>query len=205
MMEKVSNAGNGTYEYIDSEDELTKVFVIERNKFISVANDVKNQVTFDKDMVEAYRLIGYENRVLRQEDFENDKKDAAEIGACQTITALYEIVPAEGFAKSKVIAKYDLRYKKNLGAGSIPLSMDIVASDPEGSSANLDLAAGIASYGMVLRHSNREYAGTSSMDMAIDLVERNINASAVSDPYQLQLRKNFVEIVKKAKTLERVD
>lgn len=205
MMEKVSNAGNGTYEYIDSEDELTKVFVIERNKFISVANDVKNQVTFDKDMVEAYRLIGYENRVLRQEDFENDEKDAAEIGACQTITALYEIVPAEGFAKSKVIAEYDLRYKRTLGAGSIPLSMDIVAYDPEGSSANLDLAAGIASYGMVLRRSNREYAGTSSMDMAIDLVERNIKASAASDPYQLQLRKNFVEIVKKAKTLDYYD
>ena len=205
MMEKVSNAGNGTYEYIDSEDELTKVFVTERNKFISVANDVKNQVTFDKDMVEAYRLIGYENRVLNKEDFENDKKDAGEIGACQTITALYEIVPAEGFAKSKTIAKYDLRYKKTLGAGSIPLSMDIVASNPDGSSANLDLAAGIASYGLVLRRSNFEYVGTSTFDMAIDLVERNINASKDSDPYQLQLRKNFVDLVKKAKTLDYYD
>ena len=199
MMEKVSNAGNGTYEYIDSEDELTKVFVIERNKFISVANDVKTQVTFDKDMVKAYRLIGYENRVLSKEDFENDKKDAAEIGACQTITALYEIIPAEGFAKSKVIAKYDLRYKKALGTGSVPLSMDIVASDPDGSSANLDLAAGIASYGMVLRRSVKEYSGTSSINMAIDLVERNIDASKDSDPYQIQLRKNFVDIMKKAK------
>ena len=203
MMEKVSNAGNGTYEYIDSEDELTKVFVIERNKFISVANDVKNQVTFDKDMVKSYRLIGYENRVLGKEDFDNDKKDAGEIGASQTITALYEIVPAEGFAKSKVIAKYDLRYKEALGDASIPLTMDIAVSDPDGSSANLDLAAGIAAYGMMLRQTR--YQGSSSFAMAHELVSRSIRNSAGFDPYQLQLRENLLELIDKADRIKYED
>ena len=203
MMEKVSNAGNGTYEYIDSEDELTKVFVIERNKFISVANDVKNQVTFDKEMVKSYRLIGYENRVLGKEDFDNDKKDAGEIGASQTITALYEIVPAEGFAKSKVIAKYDLRYKEALGDASIPLTMDIAVSDPDGSSANLDLAAGIAAYGMMLRQTR--YQGSSSFAMAHELVSRSIRNSSGFDPYQLQLRENLLELIDKAERIKYED
>lgn len=203
MMEKVSNAGNGTYEYIDSEDELTKVFVIERNKFISVANDVKNQVTFDKEMVKSYRLIGYENRVLGKDDFDNDKKDAGEIGASQTITALYEIVPAEGFAKSKVIAKYDLRYKEALGDASIPLTMDIAVSDPDGSSANLDLAAGIAAYGMMLRQTR--YQGSSSFAMAHELVSRSIRNSAGFDPYQLQLRENLLELIDKADRIKYED
>ena len=203
MMEKVSNAGNGTYEYIDSEDELTKVFVIERNKFTSVANDVKNQVTFDKEMVKSYRLIGYENRVLGKEDFDNDKKDAGEIGASQTITALYEIVPAEGFAKSKVIAKYDLRYKEALGDASIPLTMDIAVSDPDGSSANLDLAAGIAAYGMMLRQTR--YQGSSSFAMAHELVSRSIRNSAGFDPYQLQLRENLLELIDKAERIKYED
>ena len=203
MMEKVSNAGNGTYEYIDSEDELTKVFVIERNKFISVANDVKNQVTFDKEMVKSYRLIGYENRVLGKEDFDNDKKDAGEIGASQTITALYEIVPAEGFAKSKVIAKYDLRYKEALGDASIPLTMDIAVSDPDGSSANLDLAAGIAAYGMMLRQTR--YQGSSSFAMAHELVSRSIRNSSGFDPYQLQLRENLLELIDKADRIKYED
>ena len=203
MMERVSNAGNGTYEYIDSEDELTKVFVIERNKFTSVANDVKNQVTFDKEMVKSYRLIGYENRVLGKEDFDNDKKDAGEIGASQTITALYEIVPAEGFAKSKVIAKYDLRYKEALGDASIPLTMDIAVSDPDGSSANLDLAAGIAAYGMMLRQTR--YQGSSSFAMAHELVSRSIRNSAGFDPYQLQLRENLLELIDKADRIKYED
>ncbi len=203
MMEKVSNAGNGTYEYIDSEDELTKVFVIERNKFISVANDVKNQVTFDKEMVKSYRLIGYENRVLGKEDFDNDKKDAGEIGASQTITALYEIVPTERFAESKVIAKYDLRYKEALGDASIPLSMDIAVSDPDGSSANLDLAAGIAAYGMILRQTR--YQGSSSFAMAHELVSRSIRNSTGFDPYQLQLRENLLELIDKAERIKYED
>ncbi len=98
---------------------MTKVFVNERSKFFSVANDSKCQVTFDKDMVEAYRLIGYENRKLENDDFENDDKDAGEIGAGQTITALYEIIPGKSFEAGKSVAKFDFRYKESIGSQSI--------------------------------------------------------------------------------------
>ena len=114
-MEEISNHGNGTYNYIDSEEEMMKVFVGERSRFYSVANDTKCQVSFDPDAVGKYRLIGYENRVMNNEDFENDKKDAGEIGAGQTITALYEIIPAEGYVADALLCSFDVRYKKALG------------------------------------------------------------------------------------------
>lgn len=169
MMEQISNHGNGTYEYIDSEDELTKVFVNERSKFYSVANDSKVQITFDSTKVEKYRLVGYENRMLSEEDFENDKKDAGEIGAGQTITALYEIVLAEDYAEG-AYATFDFRYKKALGEESLPLSMEIVPFDAETEtmSENFCFAAGVAAYGMVLR--NSQYKGLSTYELAFDLV-----------------------------------
>lgn len=169
MMEQISNHGNGTYEYIDSEDELTKVFVNERSKFYSVANDSKVQITFDSTKVEKYRLVGYENRMLSEEDFENDKKDAGEIGAGQTITALYEIVLAEDYAEG-AYATFDFRYKKALGEESLPLSMEIMPSDAENEtmSENFCFAAGVAAYGMVLR--NSQYKGLSTYELAFDLV-----------------------------------
>ncbi|MDY6319726.1 MAG: von Willebrand factor type A domain-containing protein, partial [Bacteroidales bacterium] len=157
MMETVSNWGNGTYEYIDSEGEMTKVFVNERSKFYSVANDSKCQVTFDKDMVEAYRLIGYENRKLENDDFENDDKDAGEIGAGQTITALYEIIPGKSFEAGKSVAKFDFRYKESIGSQSIALSDDVMAQSSDQLSENLSFAAGVAAYAMLLR--NSEYKG----------------------------------------------
>ena len=122
-MENLSNHGNGTYTYIDSEEEMMKVFVNERSHFFSVANDTKCQVTFDPAVVGSYRLIGYENRLMSKEDFEDEKKDAGEIGAGQTITALYEIVPAEGFTSGTAAARFDVRYKKSLGGESRPLSI----------------------------------------------------------------------------------
>ena len=111
MIETVTNAGNGTYEYIDSEDEMTKVFVNDFGKFFAVACDVKAQVTFDPERVKSYRLIGYENRVMANEDFENDEKDASEIGAGQTITALYELVMADVEPMWGVpVGSFDVRY-----------------------------------------------------------------------------------------------
>ena len=127
MMEKISNAGNGTYHYIDCENEMMKVFVHERSQFVSVANDAKCQVTFDSTLVSQYRLIGYENRVMANEDFENDEKDAAEVGAGQTITALYEIVTKPEMwnkdASNPPIVTFDCRYKKSLTDSSRPLKV----------------------------------------------------------------------------------
>ena len=93
-MEKLSNCGNGNYGYIDTINEAKKVFGKDINgTLLTIAKDVKIQIEFNPAKVAAYRLIGYENRMLKKEDFDNDKKDAGEIGAGHTVTALYEIVP----------------------------------------------------------------------------------------------------------------
>ncbi len=93
-MESVSNAGNGNYYYIDNIMEANKVFVREmRATLFTIEKDVKIQIEFDPSRVQAYRLIGYENRMLETEDFNDDRKDAGELGAGHTVTALYEIIP----------------------------------------------------------------------------------------------------------------
>ena len=190
-MENLSNHGNGTYTYIDSEEEMVKVFVNERSHFYSVANDTKCQLTFDPAFVDSYRLIGYENRVMSKEDFEDDKKDAGEIGAGQTITALYEIVPAEGFAPGTGVARFDVRYKKALGGESRPLTLTVRAPE-EGAAAsgNMNFAAGIAAYGLCLR--NSEYKGRATFSMARDLVAPSVK----EDRYGL--REQLLELIDKA-------
>ena len=196
MMENISHKGNGTYEYIDSEDELTKVFVNERSKFLSVANDSKIQVTFDKDKVDSYRLIGYENRVMSNEDFEDDSKDAGEIGAGQTITALYEIIPGETYMEDGALAVFDFRYKKALGEESIPLSLDVLRSlTMDAVPTELRFAAGVAAYGMVLRDS--KYKGTADYDMAYDLVGERLSF----DPFGYRAR--LQELILTAKEIQR--
>lgn len=183
MMEKISNRGNGTYHYIDCEDEMMKVMVHERERFVSVANDAKCQVTFDSTLISQYRLIGYENRVMDNNDFENDKKDAGEIGAGQTITALYEVVPTELFDKClantrtshHVFATFDFRYKQQLGSASLPLQVQVAVEDLYDHqqkalplSSEFSFAAGVAAYGMLLRHS--PYKGDATLEMAQRLI-----------------------------------
>ena len=183
MMEKISNAGNGTYHYVDCENEMMKVFVHERSQFVSVANDAKCQVSFNPDLVSEYRLIGYENRVMSNEDFENDKKDAAEIGAGQTITALYELVLKADYQNTLVasaasatnLVTFDFRYKKTLDGASIPLQVALTADSPINKYGRPDdfyFAAGVAAYGMVLRDS--PYKGDATIDMAKRLVSQGL-------------------------------
>ena len=94
-MEKLADKGNGNYSYLDSLHEARKVLVEQvGGTLFTIAKDVKLQLEFNPRTVEGYRLIGYENRMLRHEDFNDDKKDAGEIGAGHSVTALYEIVPA---------------------------------------------------------------------------------------------------------------
>ncbi len=93
LMEQLADAGNGNYAYIDTIHEARKVLVDEMNAtLLTIAKDVKIQVEFNPDLVAEYRLLGYENRVLKREDFNNDKVDAGEIGAGHTVTALYELI-----------------------------------------------------------------------------------------------------------------
>ena len=197
MMEQISNKGNGTYHYIDSEEEMMKVFVHERERFVSVANDAKCQVTFNPDVVESYRLIGYENRVMNNQDFEDDSKDAGEIGAGQTITALYELVLTEKAVKSYnvVMATFDFRYKKSLNSESLPLKVNVSSDEPYNKktvSSNMYLAEGIAAFGMVMRRS--DYKGTANLDMASELVEQSLSY----DPQGH--RAELLELIKKTKS-----
>lgn len=179
MMEKVANKGNGNFEYLDSKDEMKKVFVDDYNKFLAVAKDVKVQVTFNTNIVEEYRLIGYENRVLENQEFDDDKADAGEIGAGQTITAIYEIKPKTGINfKSVPTFTIHFRYKKPDESTSIPLELDIydAGHDFESSSENMRFAASAAALGLYLRKSS--YKGSMTLPQI-----KNWTAGAVSfDP-----------------------
>ena len=96
MLEQISNKGNGNYAFIDTFREARKVLVQQMvGTLMTIAKDVKLQVEFNPAQVASYRLIGYENRVMANQDFRNDEKDAGEIGAGHMVTALYEVVPME--------------------------------------------------------------------------------------------------------------
>ncbi len=186
MMETLSNKGNGTYEFIADAADMEKIFVREVSKFHSVANDCKVQVTFNPEAVAQYRLIGYENRKMSNEDFEDDGKDAAEIGAGQTVTALYEIIPAEGYADGCSCATFDFRYKKSLGSESRLLSCNVAGQGEVSESFNF--ACSVAAFGMILR--NSEYKYGADIDLAISLAS---SAASEFDPYGY--RTDFISLM----------
>lgn len=162
-LEQLANKGNGSYEYIDSIRELNRVFIEERNKFYTIAKDVKLQLAFDPNQVVAYRLIGYENRELASQDFSDDRKDAGEIGIRQSITALYELIPREQFIDRVLpIATVDVRYKEPSFYTSVPIAKQIMdtGQDFVRSSDFMRFTASVAAFGMLVRDS--EYKGTSS-------------------------------------------
>lgn len=189
MMEQIANKGNGNYEYIDCIEELMKVFVYEKSKFYTVAKDSKIQITFNPDKVSSYRLIGYENRSLKQEDFENDSTDAGEIGAGQTITALYEIVPTLNLSAGP-FAQFDFRYKKPFQTDSrlIQHSINSIPVSIESASENMRFAASITAFGLILKHS--KFKGNANKELV-----QNLGKNAITfDPNGY--RNNFLSIVK---------
>jgi Ca-activated chloride channel family protein len=198
MMEKISNSGNGAYHYIDCEDEMMKVFVTERERFVSVANDTKCQITFDKDIVDSYRLIGYENRVMNNEDFADDEKDAGEIGAGQTITALYEVALNEAALGQGIqpFVTFDCRYKRSLGDESLPLQVKLTTEhifNKNERSGEFYFAAGIAAYGMILRDS--PFKGDATIDMAKQLVNQSLTFDPGNHRQELlQLMDKYVKM-----------
>jgi Ca-activated chloride channel homolog len=195
-MEQLANNGNGNYEYIDNLNQARKVFVQEIGKLYTVAKDVKVQVTFNPSVVQAYRLIGYENRVLNNEDFEDDEKDAGEIGANQAITALYEIKPAAGGSSLQVPSfTIDFRYKLPDEDQSIPLSLEITDSQQPFAQASesMRFSASVASFGLLLRSS--DYRGSATYGQIRDWA----SGATVYDPDGY--REEFVELVLKAKEL----
>jgi len=176
-LEQIANNGNGTYEYIDNVKQLQKVFIYDYSKFYTVAKDVKVQVEFNPENVESYRLIGYENRVLANEDFEDDNEDAGEIGADQNITALYEIVPTGNVDYRNVPTfTIDFRYKEPDSDVSVPINLEIYdAGNTFAQSTDfMRFTSSVASFALLLRDS--EYKGTSTYSDVLQwLDDTNLN------------------------------
>jgi len=219
-LEKLADKGNGNYAYIDNINEARKVLVDEINStLVTIAKDVKIQIEFNPLQVSAYRLIGYENRLLRQEDFNDDSKDAGEIGAGHTVTALYEIVPAgrglqipgvdplkyqtpmgtTGVAQSGELLTLKLRYKQPDGETSRLLEFPVRDGNKAYSQASQDFkfAAAVASFGMILRES--PYQGNGTLAGVLELAEEGKG----SDPHGY--RGEFLELVKQARALRGSD
>jgi Ca-activated chloride channel family protein len=189
MMEQIANKGNGNYEYIDNARQIQKVFIYERAKFYTVAKDSKIQITFSPETVDSYRLIGYENRSLNEEEFENDSTDAGEIGSSQTITALYEVILLEAQTISKY-ATFDFRYKKPGEDASRLLTHEIriIPEDIDKSSENMRFAAAVTGFGLMMK--NSEFKGTVSKSMVLGLGEE----AKSFDPFGY--RQEFIDLVK---------
>lgn len=214
-METLADKGNGNYFYIDSILEAQKALVNEfGGTLFAIAKDVKLQVEFNPARVKAYRLIGYENRLLRPEDFNNDKKDAGELGAGHTVTALYEIIPSGAYNDSGKID--DLKYQKNKPVELINDTNEIMTikfryKKPEGSvsklivhplldsnkslktaSENFRWAAAVAAFGMILRESEhvKDYSYTDVIAMASSAKGDDING------YRIE----FINMVKSVET-----
>jgi Ca-activated chloride channel family protein len=191
-MELLADKGNGNYAYIDSLDEGRKVLVTEASStLVTVAKDVKIQVEFNPRSVSAFRLIGYENRVLAHEDFNDDSKDAGDIGAGHSVTALYEVVPLAAAEKSE-LATIKLRFKAPDGGTSTPLSTSVLDHAGD-ASPDLRFAAAVAEFGMLLRHS--EHKGASSFAQALELGRGAAGTDADG------VRAEFVALVEKAQRL----
>lgn len=181
-MEKLAKTGNGNYAYVDNLNEARKTLVQEMGAtLVTVANDVKLQIEFNPSAVSSYRLIGYENRLLQKEDFNNDRKDAGDIGSGHTVTALYEVVPVGNretdgdvdrlryvhepnvntAPASRELLYVKLRYKKP-GESTSKLMTQAVNFSRDGKRTSNDFrfAASVASFGMLLRDS--EYKGDAS-------------------------------------------
>ena len=213
MAETIADKGNGNYAYIDNITEAKKVLVNELSgTLFAVAKDVKLQLEFNPKYVKEYKLIGYENRMLANEDFTNDKKDAGEIGAGHTVTVLYELVPSDGKVaqslryqsqelnekgKGNELGFLKIRYKdpKVKDAKSVEITEPLVFNKKalKETSADYRFAASVAEFGILLRDNSNKANAT--YDQVIELAEGAIG----KDPEGY--RKEFVRLVKSVKIL----
>jgi len=209
-MEKIADAGNGNYAYIDNLLEAKKVFGTELwGTLYTIAKDVKIQIEFNPSLVKAYRLIGYENRLLNKEDFNDDKKDAGEIGCGHTVTALYEIVPAGSdenisnvdpleyqkqsvVSDSKNMMTVKIRYKKPDEDVS-KLITQRVSPDKLKATNNLKFASSVVEFGMILRES--EYKGTATFATAYKMAKESIGKD------EFGYRADFIKMVELSEML----
>jgi Ca-activated chloride channel family protein len=219
MLETLSNKGKGSYAYVDSEAEARKVFLQDlASNIFKIAKDVKIQVEFNPSHVSAYRLIGYENRRLKAEDFNNDQKKAGDIGPGHSIVALYEIVPAGtdaalpmvddlkyqkqpvASAKSPELATVKLRYKQPGGDTSKLITRAVANADLTVFTAaheDVRFSAAVAAFGLLLSES------TNAGSISLKEIEQ-VAASAIgADPGGH--RSEFTQLVRMAESLQRDD
>ena len=215
MMEKLADKGNGNYAYIDSQAEARKALGQQiAGTLYTIAKDVKIQIEFNPSKVAGYRLIGYENRVLANKDFEDDKKDAGDIGAGHSVTALYEIVPAgQKLENDGIELKYSqvqpsetrfsdelltvkLRYKQPDANESKLLTVGVLDKNNriENASGNLRFAAAVAEFGLLLRDSR--YKGAANWGNVSSLA-----ANARGEDLR-GYRGEFLDLVGRARNLD---
>lgn len=216
-LELLADKGNGNYAYIDNFEEARRTFVTEfGGTLFTIAKDVKLQIEFNPKYVQAYRLVGYENRLLQNEDFNNDKKDAGDMGAGHTVTALYEIVPV-GVKSGSVnwvdplkyqqqgvvsnnnneVLTVKLRYKQPTDSHSQLLTKVLINQVQEMAQAPADfrMCVAVAAFGQLLR--NSAHKGQASYDQVLALA-RNAKGE---DPEGY--RSEFIQLVKKAALLQK--
>ncbi len=215
-MESLADSGNGNYAYIDGEMEARKALVAELGGTLyTIANDVKIQIEFNPAIVDSYRLIGYENRTLRTEDFADDRKDAGEMGAGHSVTVLYELKMSsraqaarrelryqssevrEGAKSSNELLLIKFRYKKPGEEQSRymekPILFDPLALDA--TSDNYRFSAAVAAFALILREST--YKGSADYELALELAEQALGQD------REWYRKEFLGLVKIAQWLDR--
>ena len=214
-MEILANKGNGNYAYIDNMREAKKVLVNEfGGTLFTIAKDVKIQVEFNPAKVQAYRLIGYENRMLEAEDFNDDKKDAGELGSGHTVTALYEVIPigiSSDFVKEVDPLKYQkevpnsteantrewltvkFRYKHPDGDSSNLIERTL-SGEPGRMSQNLQWASAVACFGMLLRDS--EFKGNLSYRQVESMAKKALGTD------EFGYRREFIDLVQTAGRLD---
>lgn len=211
QMEQLADNGNGNCAYIDQLKEAEKVLVQEMSgTLVTIAKDVKLQLEFNPANVQSYRLIGYENRMLAKEDFDDDTKDAGELGAGHQVTALYEVeLCGEGL---ELVQGSDLKYQntflsptyideilsvkfryKRPNEDQSNLLTKVLMNDDYRNSQNLKFAASVAEFGLILRGS--AYRGNANLQQAIDLAAANKGVDANA------YRQEFIDLIEQFRTL----
>ncbi len=212
-METISNAGNGNYAYIDNILEAKKVFGKELwGTLYTIAKDVKFQIEFNPSQVKAYRLIGYENRILNKEDFNDDKKDAGDIGCGHTVTALYEIIPADSDENVSNVDKLEYQALKPVSTSKNLMTVKLRYKKPDEdisklivnkykkneifrskTTDNFIFSAAVAEFGMLLRDS--KHKANSNFEQTLALAK----AAKGADEYGY--RNEFINLVQSAELL----
>lgn len=206
LLEEISNRGNGYATYIDTIEEGRRVLIDKLNSgVVTVAKDVKVQLAFDPAQVKSWRLIGYENRVLENEDFENEAKDAGDMGSGHETTALYELsfhpssdgagAPVDRLATDFMTLKF--RYKNPFDQVSQELT--ISPSNSRRHPESLSFAAGVACFGLVLKQS--KHKGNCTLPMARELVFSQVKSPSVTETAHL-LREQLVQLIQRATEMQ---